>query len=179
MVLMLLAEGFEEIEAVYPLDVLRRCGVDVKTVGVSSEYVTGSNKITIKSNIEIDDIKLNGDIDMLIIPGGPGKVNLRKSEKAMELIRHCFKSDIPVAAICGAPEIPGEIGLLKGKKATCYPGLEKSLVGVEFVDEPVVVDGNLITSKAAGTSEAFAFAIVEHICGKEKADEIAKKMICK
>jgi len=178
MVYMLLAEGFEEIEAVYPVDVLRRCGVEIKTVGVDGECVTGSNGITITADIQLDSVE-DDNIKMLILPGGPGRVNIQKSGQAMSLIKHCFKMEIPVAAICGAPEILGEAGLLKGKKATCYPGLQGKMEGAEFIDKAIVVDGNLITSQAAGTSEAFAFAIAEFLCGKEKSDEIRGRMLCK
>ena len=178
MVYTLLADGVEEIEAVYPIDVLRRCGVSVTTVGVTGKTVTGSNKITIQSDIGIDELNPGDSIAMLIIPGGPGRVNLKANAKAIELIKRCFDNDIPVAAICGAPEILGELGHLKGRKATCYPGLESNLTGAEYVDAPVVIDGNLITSQGAGTSQPFAFAIAEHLCGKVKADEVYKKMVC-
>jgi 4-methyl-5(b-hydroxyethyl)-thiazole monophosphate biosynthesis len=178
MVYVLLAEGFEEIEAVYPIDVLRRCGAEVKIVGVTGTNVTGSNGITIKADMPLDGVDIK-KITMLILPGGPGRANIAKDEKAMELVGHCCKSDsITVAAICGAPEILGGIGMLQGVKATCYPGLESKLVGAVLTDNPVVVDGNIITSQAAGTSEAFAFALAEKLVGKEKADEIRKKMLC-
>jgi 4-methyl-5(b-hydroxyethyl)-thiazole monophosphate biosynthesis len=177
MVYMLLAQGFEEIEAVYPIDVLRRCGVEVKTVGVCGEYVTGSNAITIKTDIQLDEIGEN--IKMLILPGGPGRVNIIKNKQAMELIKHCRTADVPIAAICGAPEILAQLGLLDGKKFTCYPGLEENLTGGVYVNQPVVIDGNLITSQAAGTSQAFAFAIAQFLCGKEKSDEICGKMLCR
>jgi len=175
MVYVLLAEGFEEIEAVYPVDVLRRCGVEVKIAGLA-EYVTGSNGITVKTDIQLSEV--GNDISMLILPGGPGRINIINSEQAMNLVKRCCNSDTPVAAICGAPEILGQIGFLQGRKFTCYPSLENALSksGGEFVDSPVVVDCNLITSQAAGTSEAFAFAIAEFLCGKEKADEIRGKM---
>jgi len=177
MIYVLLANGFEEIEAVYPIDVLRRCGEQVTTVGIGGEYITGSNRIMIKPDISID--KIGNDIKMLILPGGPGRTNIIKSKKAMDTIAFCFKYSIPIAAICGAPEILAELGYLQGKKVTCYPGLEDGLIGAQYLDEPVVIDENLITSQAAGTSEAFAFAIAEFICGKEKADEIRGKMKCK
>jgi 4-methyl-5(b-hydroxyethyl)-thiazole monophosphate biosynthesis len=172
---MLLAEGFEEIEAVFPIDVLRRCGVEVQTVGLS-EYVKGSNGITIKPDIQIDQIANEG-IKMLILPGGPGRTNILKSDKAMNFVRVCCENQTPIAAICGAPEILNEIGHLKGKNFTCYPSLEVNLDGV-YVNTPVITDGNLITSQGAGTSEHFAFAIAEFLCGKEKSDEIRKRMIC-
>jgi len=194
MVVMLLAEGFEEIEAVYPIDVLRRCGIEVKTVAVNGNapnrgncqlstvncqlFVTGANGITIKPDTQLNQIE-HTKIQMLILPGGPGRTNIQKSEKAMDLIRNCHKSGVPIAAICGAPEILGELGILKGKRATCYPGLQDKLTGAEFTDAPVVIDENLITSQAAGTSEVFAFAIAEFLCGKEKADEIRSRMLCR
>ncbi|MCL2036322.1 MAG: DJ-1/PfpI family protein [Oscillospiraceae bacterium] len=178
MVYMLLAEGFEEIEAVFPLDVLRRCGVGIKTVGVASEYVTGSRNVMIKSDVRLDEMNSCDEITMLIIPGGSGRFNIAKSEQAKALIENCFKANIPVAAICGAPEILGEWGLLKGRKSTCYPGLETKLSGAEFINAAVVIDENLITSQAAGTSEAFAFAIAGFLCGEEKAEEVRKQMVC-
>ena len=178
MVYVILVEGFEEIEAVYPIDVLRRCGVQVKTVGME-EFVTGSNGITIKTDMSIDNIEIgNNNIALLLLPGGPGRVNLKKP-KPFALIKHCFENDVPIAAICGTPEILGESGLLKGRKVTCYPGLQSKLIGAEYIDQPVVVDGNLITAQGAGCSEAFAFAVAEFLCGKEKADTISEKMICR
>lgn len=182
MVLVLLADKFEEIEAVYPVDVLRRCGVEVKTVGVGGDCITGSNGITVKPDISIDDVGYENHIDMLVLPGGPGRTNLKTNSKAFDLIKHCCDVGVPLAAICGAPEILGEIGFLEGKKATCYPGLEKNLVGALVTDEPVVKDESgksiVITAQGAGTSEAFAFAIAEFLCGKEKADDVYKRMIC-
>ncbi|MCL1903755.1 MAG: DJ-1/PfpI family protein [Oscillospiraceae bacterium] len=176
MVYILLANGFEDIEALYPTDVLRRCGVNVVTVGVGGEYITSSNKVIVKPDIGIDEVKLENHIDMLVLPGGPGRGNLRDNDKSLELIKHCCGSDVPIAAICAAPEILGGIGFLKGKKATCFPGIEPKLNGAEYVDAPVVVDGKLITAKGAGCSEAFAFALAEFLCGKEKADEIKRKI---
>jgi 4-methyl-5(b-hydroxyethyl)-thiazole monophosphate biosynthesis len=176
MVYVLLADGFEEIEAVYPIDVLRRCGVQVKTAALDGQLVTGSNGITLKADITISEVC--EDVIMLILPGGPGRVNLIKSTQAAALIRRCFEKGVPVAAICGAPEVLNPLGLLNGRKFTCYPGLETALSG-EYVNSPVVVDGNLITSQAAGTSQAFAFAIAEYLVGREKADEIAQKMLCR
>ena len=178
MVYVLLAEGFEEIEAVYPIDVLRRCGVEVKTVGVTWCYVTGSNRIKFQVDIGIEDIDPDEPIKMLILPGGPGRINLRDNDFSRNLIKRCYDNNFPIAAICGAPEILGELGCLKGRKATCYPGLESKLKGAQYVDEEVVVDGNLITAKAAGSSEAFAFAIAEFLCGKDKTNEVRGKMLC-
>ncbi|MCL1789722.1 MAG: DJ-1/PfpI family protein [Oscillospiraceae bacterium] len=176
MVTILLANGFEEVEAIYPIDILRRCGVEVTVVGVGGNEITGSNKITVKTDMRIDEVGLDKTIHMLILPGGPGRVNLRDNAKSLAFIKHCCETGVPIAAICAAPEILGEIGFLKGKKATCFPGIEPKLNGAEYVDAPVVVDGNLITAKGAGCSEAFAFAIAEFLCGKEKADEIHNRI---
>jgi 4-methyl-5(b-hydroxyethyl)-thiazole monophosphate biosynthesis len=184
MVYVLLAQGFEEIEAVYPIDVLRRCGTQVKTVAVGGEMlVTGSNGITIKADTELGDV--SGDIStvkMLILPGGPGRTNIIKDTQAMEFIKKCAEADIAVAAICGAPEILHELGLFKtiyaDREYTCYPGLEKGIEGGSYIDEPAVTDGNLITSQAAGTSNTFAFEIADFLCGEEKSDEVGDKMKC-
>jgi 4-methyl-5(b-hydroxyethyl)-thiazole monophosphate biosynthesis len=178
MVYMLLADGFEEIEAVYPLDVLRRCGVNIQTAGVPNQYITGANKITIQADVLAEEVCCE-DIEMLILPGGPGRDRLKADPHALKLIKHCCETGIPVAAICGAPEILGELGYLCGKKATCYPGLECKLTGAEVVmNEAVVVDGNMITAQGAGTSEAFAYIIAEQLCGTEKAQEVFGKMVC-
>ncbi|MCL2071254.1 MAG: DJ-1/PfpI family protein [Oscillospiraceae bacterium] len=178
MVYVLLADGVEEVEAVYPIDVLRRCGIDVVTVGVTGQYVTGSNKITLKSDISIDEVSLEKHIDMLILPGGPGRGKLKENSKSAALIKHCCETGVPIAAICAAPEILGEMGYLKGKNATCYPGIEPKLIGATVTDSPVVTDGKLITAQGAGCAEAFSFAIAEFLCGAEKAREVYGKMIC-
>ncbi|MCL1831927.1 MAG: DJ-1/PfpI family protein [Oscillospiraceae bacterium] len=176
MIYVLLAQGFEEIEAVYPIDVLRRCGATVKTVAVSDECcVTGSNGIPVQADTVLNEVDVS-DARALILPGGPGRANIIKNEAAMALVKQCCDSGIVVAAICGAPEILGALGVLVGRKYTCYPGLEKGIDGV-FADEVVVTDGNFITSQAAGTSEAFAFALAERLCGKDKADDVYKRMV--
>ena len=177
MVYILLADGFEEIEAVYPTDFLRRCGVEINTVGVAGAYVTGSHDIVIKSDIVIDDVD-SDNVKMLILPGGPGRVNITKSEKATSLIRKCYDNSVPIAAICGAPEVLASLGCLDGKTVTCFPGLEKNLTGAVHSDELVVTDGNLITSQAAGTSDLFSYAIASFLCGSDKANEVFEQMKC-
>ncbi|MCL1880617.1 MAG: DJ-1/PfpI family protein [Oscillospiraceae bacterium] len=183
MVYVLLAEGFEELEAVEPIDVLRRCGIEVKTIGVSGEYVTGSNGITIKVDMTLSELdtanafETNHKKRMLILPGGPGRTNILKNEKAMNFVRICCETEgVLIAAICGAPEILGETGVLTGSKYTCYPGLQSGISCGEFVDKPVVIDNNFTTAQGAGTSKEFAFAIAEQLVGKEKADEIYTRM---
>ncbi|MCL2754835.1 MAG: DJ-1/PfpI family protein [Oscillospiraceae bacterium] len=184
MVYVLLAQGFEEIEAVFPIDVLRRCGVVVCTVAVGSaeesEFVTGSNGITIKADVLLGDVDLQAvttKAAMLILPGGPGRANVAKNGIAMDLIASCHDSGVPIAAICGAAELL-DGAVLEVRKYTCYPSLESGIKSGEFVDEQVVIDGNLITAQAAGSSQEFAFAIAEKLVGKAKADEIRGRMYC-
>lgn len=175
MIYVLLAEGFEEIEALTPIDILRRSGASVLTAGVMGEYVTGSHNITVKADILIDDIKKD-DMSCLIIPGGPGYTNIEKSDKAMDIICYAKENDILTCAICAAPSIIGKLGFLDGKKATCFPGFEQELKGAILCDEKAVFDGNFITGKGAGAASDFGFLIAEKTVGKEKSEEIRKSM---
>jgi len=174
MIYMFLTDGFEEIEAFTPLDVLRRCGADIKTVGVSSKSVTGSHDIKTEADIMIDEVSTE-DMEMLILPGGPGFGGL-KTDKVFELINFAAENDIYIGAICAAPSVIGEMGLLKGKKATAFPGYEKYLTGAEIVSDKVACDGKYITPKGAGAASEFAFALAEAVCGTEKAQEIKNAM---
>jgi len=175
MVYLLLADGFEEIEALTPLDVLRRCGVGVTAVGVGGEYIASARGLTVKADTELDGVSAV-NAEMLIVPGGYGYVNIGNSKEAVGFIRSCYESGAYIAAICGAPTVLGKMGLLNGKKAVCFPGLEKDLIGAELSNEAVVIDGKIITSKAAGTSHLFAFALAKILCGEEKSEEVRRKM---
>jgi len=170
-----LAEGFEELEAIAPLDILRRAGVKVKTVGIGGKTVTGSHGIAIQCDIapeEMDREACQG----IILPGGPGRSNLAKSSDVLEMLRLVSRRGGMIAAICGAPEILGVNGYLKDKRACCYPGCEKDLLGAQVCYDPVVVDGNIITSRGAGTSIDFALAVVSYLASPELADEIARQI---
>ena len=172
-----LAEGFEELEAVAPLDILRRAGVDVRTVGIGGKTVTGSHGIAIACDItpeEIDAQSCRG----VILPGGPGRANLAISPAVPELLRSVSARGGLIAAICGAPELLGRLELLEGKRACCFPGSEKDLVGAHICYDPVVIDGNIITSRGAGTSVLFALALVEYLVSPGKAKEIAAQIQC-
>lgn len=175
MIYVLLVEGFEEIEALTPIDILRRCQAEVLTVGVTGENVTGSHNITVKADILIDDVKRD-EMSCLIIPGGPGYTNIEASKKAMDLIAYANDNNILTCAICAAPSIIGKLGYLDGKKATCFPGFEKELKGAVISDEKAVFDGNFITGKGAGAASEFGFLIAEKTLSKEKSDEIKKSM---
>lgn len=172
----LLAEGFEEIEALTQTDVLRRAGIEVKNVGVTGEYVTGSHGITVKADALIEEAK-NCVPEGIILPGGiPGTPNIASNKDAVELIKKVAENKGLVAAICAAPSVLGEMGLLKGKKAICYPGFEDKLTGAIVTCEKVVIDGNFITSRGAGTAMDMALAIAEYITG-ENQNKLSKAMI--
>jgi len=175
-----LAEGFEEIEAVSIIDVLRRAEFDVTVVSVTENLeVTGSHKIKIIAEKLFRDVNYDL-IDMIILPGGmPGAGNLNNHLGLREQILNFNESKKLLAAICAAPLVFGNLGILKNKKATCYPGFENQLHGAVVTGENVEVAENIITGKGAGVAFEFALAIVELLKGKVLADELARKMILK
>ena len=177
-----LTAGFEEIEAVSVIDILRRADVNVEIVSITkNKKILGAHNIKISADTPFFE-KINLlDGDMLILPGGQlGTKNLNACEKLKKLIQTYYDQNKYIAAICAAPLILGEMGLLKGKKAVCYPGYENTLVGAEIAkNERVVVAGNIITSKGAGTAIEFALKLVEILVDKETAETLKKKMIVK
>lgn len=176
MILLFLAEGFEEIEAIGTVDVIRRAGIDIKTVGIGGREIKGSHGINVTADYDINSLP-NKPIDGTILPGGmPGTLNLEKNEKVKELVTYTYNKGLLTAAICAAPSILGHMGFLEGKKATCYPGFEKDLYGAEVTGEPVVVNGNVITGNGPGSAIEFGGEIVSFLLGKEKADEILEGM---
>ena len=180
MIYLFLADGFEEIEALTPVDILRRAGLEIKTIAVGeSKTVKGAHGIEIVA--DITEAELNKDIpEAIILPGGmPGTTNLEESEAVINTLMNAIVNESLVCAICAAPSILGIMGYLKNKKATCYPGFEQYLDGAIFTNERVVRDGNIITSKGMGCAHEFALCIVEALCGKEKADEVALSAIIK
>lgn len=175
-----LAEGFEEIEAITVIDVLRRAQVDIKAVSVSDKLaVTGAHKITIIADVLYEEIDFT-DIDMLILPGGmPGTTNLASHQRLMQSISQHAKSDRWACAICAAPSILGELGILRGKSAVCYPGYETSLLGADVKFDSVVHDGKVVTARGPGTSIQFALRLVEVLKGSELSEKIRSDMIVK
>lgn len=173
-----LADGFEEIEAVTPIDILRRASVEVVVAGLDNKVITGSHRIKINADILFEEIK---DLpDVLILPGGsPGAENLAKSTKLRDFIIRAVKADKFIAAICASPALVLEpIGILKNKKATCFPGMEKLFSqDVKFSEEAVVRDGNLITSRGPGTAILFTLAIVEALIDKKTAGALREKIL--
>ena len=173
MIYLFLADGFETVEALCPLDLLRRAGADVKTVGVTGQAVTSRQGVTVTADVGIDEISVSDAPEMLILPGGiPGADNLDASDKVSEMILDGARRGAFLAAICAAPLILGELGLLDGKEAVCYPGFEKHLKGAKISTEKVAVDGRYITGKGMGVALEFGLALVEALVSEEKADEL-------
>ena len=178
MVYLFLADGFEEIEALQTLDLLRRANIDVLTVGVTGKVANGSHKIPVVCDIDCASLPYNSDFDMIILPGGmPGSTNLDKAECVEKYIKLALENDKLICAICAAPFILGKRGILKDKRATCFPGFENQLEGATVVDAGVVRDGNIITGRAMGSAHDFALTILEALQGKEAADKMRKTII--
>ena len=162
MVYILLAPGFEEAEALVPVDLLRRAGVETATVSLTGEPVPGSHGITVTADLAMDQVDLDR-ADMVVLPGGgPGYKNLGADPRVEQLVREAVQRDIWVAAICAAPTLLGKWGLLEGKQAVCYPGM----------DQGVVVDGRIITGRAAGSAIDFGLALAEALKGPDEAGKV-------
>lgn len=173
-----LAEGFEEVEALTPLDLLRRAGIEAKFISISQKIeVTGSHNITILADDLFESLDLtNGDI--FILPGGqPGTNNLKAHSDLRNLIENMAKKDKIICAICAGPSILGELGLLKGKNATVYPGLEDKLIGAKVSNESLNVDGNIITARSLASATEFSLAIIEKAIGLEIKEKIKTEIV--
>lgn len=178
MVFMLLGTGFEETEAITPLDLLRRAGVNILTVGIDGKVVTGSHKIRVEADITLDEMDLT-DMEMMIIPGGMGGVaSLRACPAALEALKFAWENGKYVAAICAGPTVLADLGITDGLKATCYPGQEQNM-GSAVVDSNAafVASGNLITGASAGCAVPFGLALVEALKGRETAEKIKDQIV--
>lgn len=177
-VITILADGFEEIEAVSFIDILYRADIKCTLLGLSSLDVPGAHGITIKAEQLLGSYK--GSYDGVIIPGGgPGSENLSNSTLVLEKIQDAFKRGLLCAAICAAPKVLAKAGILNGKKATCFPGVEKKLTGAVITDQAVVTDGNIITSKGVGTAIAFGLELVSYLTDRANAEKIARQILYK
>lgn len=176
MIYVLLTDGFEEIEAIEPIDICRRAGLLVKTASISSDLqVLGAHDIPVTADINIKDIVLE-DMEMLVLPGGPGHTSLDKDENVHKLIDYAVENDIYIAAICAAPSILGKKGILSSKKATAFPGFEQFLEGAEVVFDKVVKDSKFITARGAGAAAEFGFTIVSTLLDTDTANKLKETM---
>ena len=176
-VAVLLADGFEEVEGLTQVDFLRRSGLDVTALGVTGKLVTGGHDIRIDTDMRVEEAQ--GPFDAVVIPGGkPGAENIASSEASTALIREVYEKGELVAAICAAPAVVLEpMGILEGRKATCFPGFEVRFEKASFVEDRVVRDGKIITSRGPGTAGEFAVAIVRFLLGEEKAEELRSRTL--
>lgn len=180
MIYVFLADGFEETEAIAPIDIIRRAEKDVITVGIGSDTVRSSHGITMLADITDMQVQLDDRLEMIVLPGGmPGTLNLEKSPVVQAAIDYCVDKNIPIAAICAAPSILGKKGLLKGKKAICFPGFEGFLEGAEISSESVVTDGNITTGVGPGAAIDFGLRLVEILVNDKKAAKVAAGMQCR
>ena len=174
--LVLMAEGFEEIELTSIVDILRRGGVTVMIAGLKDGLITGSRGMKIQPDVTLDGIKEM--YDMIILPGGsPGYVNLGSDRRVIELVKRYNASGKMVAAICAAPSVLVKAGILAGKKVTIFRGMETELKNAVYVDKPVVEDGNILTSQGPGTAMEFALELLKRLMGEKKAIEIQEKLL--
>ena len=178
MVYMLLGTGFEETEAIAPLDLLRRAGVEIMTVGINGKIIYGGHNIGIETDIELAEMDLT-KLDMIIIPGGLGGVaSIRASEEAMRALKFAWDNGKYVAAICAGPTVLADLGITSGKNATCYPGCEDGMGDAIMVnDAAAVADGKLITGTSAGCAIPFGLELIKALKGVDEAERIKKQTV--
>ena len=172
MVYLFLANGFETIEALAVVDMLRRAKIDVKTVGVTGKIVASSHNIDVTADVK--------NADAVVLPGGmPGTLNLEADKTVQGAVDYCVENKKYICAICAAPSILGHKGLLKGKEAICFPGFENDLTGAILSDKYVVTDGLIITARGAGVAVDFGLEIVKALKGEETAENVRKTIQCR
>jgi 4-methyl-5(b-hydroxyethyl)-thiazole monophosphate biosynthesis len=175
-VITILADGFEEIEAVTYIDLLRRAHIQVSVLGLKSFEVRGAHDLRIRTDCPLNDF--TEKYDGIVLPGGqPGTTNLTSSPIVLQKIKNAFSKGLLCAAICAAPSVLAEAGILKGFKATCYPGVQERLKDATFIDEPLVRDRNVITSRGVGTAIEFALELIRYLNNDESADKVQKAIV--
>lgn len=177
MVYVLLADGFEEVEALTPIDLLRRAGAEVRSVGISGKVVTGARNIPLTADLLPEEVDWE-DTEMIVLPGGmPGTLNLYESKFVREIVQYCKNNERYIAAICAAPSvILGGMDLLQGRRATCFPGMEEGMTGAKIMDQNCCIDGKIITGRAAGAAFTFSLALCTAIMGEAAAKQVAKSI---
>ena len=180
MIYLFLAQGFEEIEALTPVDVLRRGKTDVVTVGIGGRTITSSHGITVTADIADSELKNFDGVEAIVLPGGmPGTLNLEANETVQSAVRYCAGNDIIIGAICAAPSILAHAGLLENKRATCFPSFAGELKGCIPTDEFVCRDGNIITARGMGVSLDFGLALLEAVRDAETAEKVRTAIQCR
>lgn len=176
MILIYFADGFEEMEALAPIDILRRAGKEVVLVGVGGKSIRGAHNVYINTDITSSEADYK-NAELVILPGGgPGYDNLDKSEDVDKAVNYCYNNNIRLAAICAAPMILGKRNVLKGRKATCFPGFEEYLSGAVFTGDGVVTDGLVTTAKSAGWAVDFGLELVKNLISEEAAEKVRNAM---
>ena len=178
MVYMLLGTGFEETETIAPLDLMRRAGIPVQTVGVNGKNITGGHGITVSTDITLGEMDLT-DMEMIVLPGGLGGVaSVRASERAMAALKFAWENGQFVAAICAGPTVLADLGIVDGKNATCYPGCEDGMGSATVhADVPCIRDGKLITGASAGCAVEFGLALIAALKGQTAADTVRQQIV--
>lgn len=178
MVYVLLGTGFEEVEAIAPVDLLRRAGVPTLTVGVDGKTVCGGHQISVEADITIGEMDLT-ELDMIVLPGGLGGVaTARSSQAALDALRFAWENDKFVAAICAGPTVLADLGITDNRLTTCYPGCEAGMGSAAMVQgQPCVRDGKLITGTSAGCAIPFGLMLIEALKGAEEANRIAQQIV--
>ena len=177
MVYVMLGTGFEEIEALAPVDLLRRAGVDVMTVGINGKTVYGGHNIGVEADILIDEMDLT-EMEMIVLPGGLGGVaSIRASAETLNAVRFAYENGCYVAAICAGPTVLADLGITDGKTATCYPGQKGNMGSAVLEDVAAVRDGKIITGASAGCAVEFALALIEALKGSQAAQVIRNQIV--
>jgi len=179
MLYMFFANGFEEVEAIATLDVIRRAGIEIQSVGIGSEIIQGSHNMKFVCDKTDSDVSIENNLTGVILPGGmPGTTNLMNSSVVNEFIDYCISNNLLVCAICAAPMILGKKGILKGKEAICFPGFENELIGAKISDKFVCRDGNIITAKGMGSAINFGLEIVAALTDSTTAEKLKTTLQC-
>ncbi len=178
MVYVLLGTGFEEAEALIPIDLMRRAGIDVLSVGVTGKTVSGGHGIRVEADITLDEMDLTA-LDMIVLPGGLGGVaSARASEKALSALQFAWENDKFVAAICAGPTVLADLHITDGRQVTCYPGCERDMGSAKVVSDAACIrDGRLITGTSAGCAVPFALALIEALKGQDAANAVAQEIV--
>ena len=179
MIYVFLANGFEEVEALAPVDMLRRAKLDVTTVGVTGKIVTGSHRIPVTADITAEELQIGADMEMIVLPGGLGGVeSILGCQAALDAVKRAWDGGKYVAAICAGPTVLAKLGITAGRRATCYPGCENQMGNAHMAaDAAVIRDGRLITGTSAGCAIPFALALIEALKGEQEARRVASQIV--